>query len=111
MAEPTVDDYIAAYMAAFKTRRGEKTIHAGGRAMRVRTAADRSLILPNGVKVKVSTDDSGVATQIEEDEALHAVVRPHPIRLAVRPELVVPTVSHNAAPSVIQTATTIRSSR
>jgi hypothetical protein len=49
--------------------------------MRVHTPGERVLYLPNGVCVKVTTDDSGVATQVEEDEALHAVVRPHSINL------------------------------
>ena len=81
---PTTDDYIAAYMSAFKAERGEKMIHAAGRAVRVHTPGQRILHLPNGHHVNVAVDDSGVATQVEEDEALHAIVRPHPIRLELR---------------------------
>jgi len=103
----TVDDYIQAAMSQFRARRGDKMIHAGGRAMRIRTSGERVLHLPNGQHVKVTTDDSGVATQIEEDDALHAVVRPKPITLRVRPELVVPTVSYRTRPAPIRTATTI----
>jgi hypothetical protein len=77
---PTTDDYIAAAMSAFRARRGEKTIHAGGRSMRVHTPGERVIHLPNGHQVKVSVDDSGIATQIKEDEALHAIVRPKTIR-------------------------------
>jgi hypothetical protein len=77
---PSVDDYIAAAMSAFKAKRGEKTISAGGRTIRTHTPGERILHLPNGQHVKVSVDDSGVATQVEDDEALHAIVRPQPIR-------------------------------
>ena len=77
---PTVGDYIKAYVSAFRARRGRKLVHAGGRAMQVRTPAERVIYLPNGHHVKVSVDDSGVATQVEEDEALHAIVRPATIR-------------------------------
>ena len=51
--------------------------------MRVHTPGERILHLPNGACVKVMVDDSGVATQIVEDEAQHAVVRPHPISLPI----------------------------
>lgn len=80
----TVDDLIREAMSKFRTARGSKMIHAGGRPMRVRTAAERVLYLPNGQHVKVSTDDSGVATQVEEDEALHAIVRPGTINTKIR---------------------------
>lgn len=65
----------------FCAPRGEKMIHAGGRAMRVRTRGERTLHLPNGSVVKVSVDDSGVATQIEENDALHAIARVKSIRV------------------------------
>jgi hypothetical protein len=80
----TTHDLITGWMHRFRARRGDKLIHAGGRAVRVHTSGERVLHLPNGVQVKVTTDDSGVATQIEEGEALHAVVRPHPIRNKTR---------------------------
>jgi hypothetical protein len=50
--------------------------------MRVKTAGERIIHLPNGQTVRVSVDDSGVATQVEEDDCLHAVVRPRTISLA-----------------------------
>jgi gamma-glutamyl:cysteine ligase YbdK (ATP-grasp superfamily) len=77
MAGPT-EALIAAAVHKFTARRGEKTIHAGGRAVTVHTPGERVLHLPNGTVVRVSVDDSGTATQIEEDDALHAVVRPRP---------------------------------
>lgn len=80
----TTDDLIREAMSKFRARRGEKLIHAGGRPMRVHTVGERVLYLPNGAHVKVSTDDSGVATQVEEDEALHAIVRPGTINTKIR---------------------------
>lgn len=106
---PTVDDYVRAAMSAFRAERGSRTIHAGGRTMTVRTPAERILHLPNGQHVRVSVDDSGVATQVEEDEALHAIVRPHTIRrklAAISPETAA-TVSATVA--AIRTRTTPRS--
>ena len=72
----TTDDLIREAMSKFRAQRGSKLISVGKRSMRVRTAGERVLYLPNGQHVKVSTDDSGIATQVEEDEKLHAVVRP-----------------------------------
>ncbi len=65
----------------FKVRRGERTIFAGGRRMTVRLPAVAALHLPDGSKVRVSVDDSGCATQIEEPDHLHAIARPRPIGL------------------------------
>jgi hypothetical protein len=81
----TTDDLIRAAMTKFRAERGDKLIHAGGKAMRVRTPGERILYLPNGAHVKVSVDDSGIATQVEEDEALHAIVRPHTIHKKITP--------------------------
>ncbi len=72
----TTEDIIRAAVDKFRVRRGEKFIHAGGKGTRVRTASEKILYLPNGTVVKVSVDDSGHATQIEEDEGLHAIARP-----------------------------------
>lgn len=54
-----------------------KAIMAGGRMMQVRQDTERRVVLPNGHIVKVSADASGVATQIEDDNHQHAIVRPH----------------------------------
>lgn len=72
---------VEASLRHLRARRGERFIHAGGRAMRTRTAGEQILYLPNGKTIRVSTDDSGVATQVEENDRLHAVARPLPIRL------------------------------
>jgi hypothetical protein len=105
---PTVDDYINAAMQAFRARRGEKTIFAGDRRVSVRTAGERVIYLPNGVAVKVTTDDSGIATQIEEDEALHAIVRPHTIRRKLTVEAAAPLVHAKASPAPIRASATVR---
>lgn len=77
----STEQLIQAAVHKFAAPRGTKMIHAAGRAVHVHTPGERILHLPNGTTVKVTVDDSGVATQIEEDDALHAVVRPHPIRI------------------------------
>jgi hypothetical protein len=101
---PSVGEYVAAAMSAFRAERRQKMVHAGGRGMRVHTAGERVIYLPNGHAVKVSVDDSGIATQVEEDEALHAIVRPHPI---VRKLIAVPP---GASTSVRVRPTPIRTS-
>lgn len=70
----------------FVLGRKSKTILAGGRKMEVHQPNEKVIILPNGVKVKVSVDDSGCATQIEEDERLHGVARPHTLKLGLHPK-------------------------
>lgn len=60
----------------FAAPRRETKVFAGGRGMTVHRPGERVLHLPNGATVKVTVDDSGVATQVEEDEHLHAIVRP-----------------------------------
>ena len=54
-----------------------KTLFAGGRRMEVRQDTEKMIVLPNGHKVRVSRDASGCATQIEENDRLHGVARPH----------------------------------
>jgi hypothetical protein len=105
---PSVDDYINAAMHAFRAKRGDKMIHAGGRAMHVRTAGERVIYLPNGVAVKVTTDDSGIATQVEEDEALHAIVRPHTIRRKLSMAEAAPLIHAATTPNPIRTSATPR---
>lgn len=41
-------------------------------------------VLPDGRRVRVSVDDSGTVTQIEENDKLHARVRPKTAKLIVR---------------------------
>lgn len=75
---------IQAAVAKFCAPRGTKTISTAARTMQVHTAGERVLHLPNGQTVKVTVDDSGTATQIEEDDALHAIVRPATHRLQLK---------------------------
>jgi hypothetical protein len=65
--------------------RGEKTVFVGGRMVRVHTPRSRTVVLPNGQVVKVSVDDSGRVTQVEDHQSLSAIARPRTIE--VRPTL------------------------
>ena len=84
---PTVGEILAAtkenkeLITSLRAPRGEKTIFAGRHRVRVRTDGTMTTTLPNGVKVKIVTDASGVTSQVEESEALHAIVRPPGIHL------------------------------
>lgn len=77
----TTEDIIRAAVHKFAAPRGERTVFAAGRRVTVHTAGERVLHLPNGQVVKVTTDDSGCATQIEENDHLHAIARPNSIRI------------------------------
>lgn len=78
MALMTTEQIVNAAVEAMRAPRGRKMISAGGRNMQVRTPGERVLYLPNGTKVKVTTDDSGKATQVEENDSLHGIARPDP---------------------------------
>lgn len=69
---------------AVRAPRGARVVHGYGKRSRVRTGGERTLVLPHGLRVKVTTDASGVATQIEDGEHLHAVARPETYRMTVR---------------------------
>lgn len=71
----------------FTAPRREMTVFAGDKVVTVHGPGERVLHLPNGRTVKVTVDDSGVATQVEEDDRLHAVVRPQTLvkKIGVRP--------------------------
>ncbi len=77
----STEQLIAAAVHKFTAPRGERTVFAGGRRVVVHTPGERILHLPNGAVVKVTVDDSGHATQIEEDDALHAVARPTSVKV------------------------------
>lgn len=64
----------------FRAQRREQFIHVGGRGMMVHQLGERSLVLPNGSTVKITTCDADSTTQVEESEHLHAVVRPPQLR-------------------------------
>lgn len=80
----TTEAIIQAALHKFVAPRGSKLISAPGSTRRVATDGERVLILPNGVKVRIHTDASGVATHIEENDALHAIARPHTHRRMLR---------------------------
>ena len=60
----------------FRAQRGERYIHVAGYGLNVHTAGERILHLPNGSVVKVTTCEADSVTHIEENDHLHAVVRP-----------------------------------
>lgn len=80
----TTEKLIAAAVEQFTAPRRQRFVHAAGRGVTVHAPGERILHLPNGAVVKVSVDDSGCATQIEEADALHAVARPRPVRLTFK---------------------------
>jgi len=69
---------------AFTLGRKSKTmILASGQKAEIHQPNEKRIVLPNGATIRVSVDDSGCATQIEENDRLHAVARPKTIRLAL----------------------------
>ena len=74
LAEPMIEHYAAKFNAADAHR--SKTVFTVAGRVGIATPGEKIIHLPNGVAVKVTTDESGTATQVEEDEALHAIVRP-----------------------------------
>lgn len=51
---------------------------------RIRKNTEKTLVLPNGHRLHVMTDASRKATQVEDDEHQHAIVRPDVIRTGTR---------------------------
>jgi hypothetical protein len=68
----------------FKAPRKTKFICGPGFAGHVAVDSEMVLHLPNGATVRVHTDASGKATHVEENDSLHAIVRPDTYRTRVR---------------------------
>jgi hypothetical protein len=64
---------------------------------------ERTVTLPNGERAKVTIDDSGTVRQIEHGEHLDGIVRPEPIRMALRPFSVSMSTSAKARPNPLRT--------
>lgn len=79
--DPSTEALIRQRVAQFCAPRGTKIISSPWGTMRVHTPGERVLHLPNGRTVKVTTDASGQATQVESDHNQHAVVRPATLNL------------------------------
>ena len=76
---PTVDDYIAAAMSAFRARRGDRAIHAGGRTHpHPHTRRTHPVPAQRPTMSTCPSTTPAIATQIEDGDALHAIVRPRP---------------------------------
>lgn len=82
--DPSTEALIQQRVAQFCAPRGDKIISTAWGTTRVKTAGERVLHLPNGQTVKITTDASGQATQVESDHNQHAVVRPAPLSLNLR---------------------------
>jgi hypothetical protein len=89
---------IATHQHKFRAERGTKLVYAAGRGIRVHTAGERTLILPNGRKVKVTTAADDVGTQVEEPDNLHAIIRPQPNRLTRAEAEALGRIIHNKEP-------------
>lgn len=75
---------IQASLRNLRARRRERFVYVAGKGMRTHMPGEQTIYLPDGHSIKVTTDDSGIATQVEETDRLHAVVRPHTIRIGMR---------------------------
>jgi hypothetical protein len=82
LAEQMIEHYKDQFDAA--NVRKSKTVFTVAGRVGVATPGEKVIYLPNGVGVKVTTDASGTATQVEEDESLHAIVRPKSFRVERR---------------------------
>ena len=78
LAERMIDHYKDRFDAA--DQRKSKTVFTVAGRVGIAQPGEKIIYLPNGVGVKVTTDESGTATQVEEDDALHAIVRPKSFR-------------------------------
>lgn len=65
---------------AFQTERKTKFVSGPGWAGHIHEAGEKVIHLPSGDSVRVSTDESGKTTHVEEDEHQHAIVRPDLIK-------------------------------
>lgn len=83
LAERMIEHYKDKFDAA--DRRRTRTVFTAAGRIGVATPGEKVLYLPNGVAVKVTTDESGTATQVEEANELHAIVRPRSIVTRQRP--------------------------
>ena len=75
----TTEEMIKPWVDAVGARRHERpeqVIFAGGQRIVVKKAGQKVLTLPNGQRVMMETSDGGHTTQVHEDHALPAVVRP-----------------------------------
>jgi|GEM_PF-5260363 len=82
--DPSTEALIRRRVEQFCAPRGDKIISTPWGTMRVKTAGERVLHLPNGQTVKVTTDASGQATQVESEHNQHAIVRPKPLSLKLQ---------------------------
>lgn len=69
---------------AFKAQPKFRYVSGPGFAGNMAIDSEELFVLPNGQRVNVHTDASGTVTHVEEDDALHAIVRPDTYRTKMR---------------------------
>lgn len=80
----SVDEMVAEALGMLRAPERTRTVSTVAGTMTIRQDSERTMYLPNGVQVRVSTDASGTATHIEEADRLHAIARPALLGLKVR---------------------------
>lgn len=81
---PTADEYIEAALTGLRAMCKETTVYGPAGRAKVRSNGERLIYGPNGAIIGRVTEDPLGGTQIEQDERLHAVVRPQTKRALLR---------------------------
>lgn len=78
---PTVDEYVGAFLTAFRAPLKESTMFTtAGRSVQHRDG-ERLIYGPNGAVIGRVREDVMHGTHIEQNDRLHAVARPPSIRM------------------------------
>ena len=80
---PTVDEYVQAFLTALRAPVRERTVFGQAGKFSQKFEGEQMLYGPDGRPFRVKERPEG-GTQVETDQALHAVVRPQVIRNKVR---------------------------
>ena len=78
-----VDDYIARNIESFRAPTRKVTTFGFGRRSRTVRPGELVLYAPNGTPFRVIEDPRG-GTQIEQDDHLHAVIRPPTVNVSTK---------------------------
>jgi hypothetical protein len=81
---PTADEYIEAALTGFRAMPRETTVFGPAGRATVRSNGEALIYGPNGAVIGRVTEDPLGGTQIEQDERLHAVVRPQTRQMLLR---------------------------
>jgi len=83
---PDVDAYVQEYLQSFRTDPRQATQFGFGGRVRILRPGERVLYAPDGTPFRVIENPDG-GTQIEQDDRLHAVIRPSTVRSTGRTQL------------------------